>query len=282
MLSADGVPDSAEGQEALRRLAEEAARAGGNVARQRYDTLPTVRLKADRSEVSEADQAAQQAVLACLAAQRPDDAVIAEEQQDAASALPEPDNERVCWVVDPIDGTRNYVRHIPLYACSVAAMWQGYPLVGAVYDPVRDVLYSASRTGGLFVNGARHEARPAAFDARRTLNPKPVVAIPSSPTGPWAAVAHDWLDAFVCRSLGATALHLALVATGELNGMLADNPRLWDVAAGWLLITAAGGRITTPNGEPLFPRDVQTCVPDEFPTLAGDRVHYSTLLAHCR
>lgn len=250
-------------QRTLRRLAEQAARAGGRVARQHFARDLAVRLKPDRSEVSDADEAAQAAVVACLRARRPDDALIAEETLTATG--PAPANDRLCWAIDPIDGTRNFVRRIPLYACSVAALLDGAPLVGAVYDVARDVLYSASQAEGLCIDG-----RPAAARAGRPPggNPRPVVGLPSNPAGPVAAIAHAWLDRFICRNLGSTALHLVMVATGELDAMLSDNPRLWDIAAGCLAVTATGGRVCSPAGGGLFPLDVRGYAGAELPVLA--------------
>jgi myo-inositol-1(or 4)-monophosphatase len=267
MSPLDFNPESPDALRSLRTLAEDAARAGGKVARRYFGTDLGVRLKSDRSEVSEADEDAQEAVIDCIRARRPHDAFIAEEHLALAAAAA-PSNALICWVIDPIDGTRNYVRRLPIYTCSVAAMYGGVPLVGAVYEPERERLYSASRSSGLFVDGEQRSTREEVPRARG-LNPKPVVGLPSSPSGPIASLAHAWLDRFVCRCLGSTALQLALVAAGELDGILVDNARLWDLAAGAVLIGAAGARIAGPGGEPLFPIDVATYTDAEMPCIAG-------------
>jgi myo-inositol-1(or 4)-monophosphatase len=240
----------------LCRLAEQAARVGGAVARGYFRTDLNIRFKADRSEVSEADEAAQAAVMQCIHAPRPHDAFIGEEAVAGPHAgdAPAATNDHFCWVIDPIDGTRNFVRGIPCYACSVAVMFGGFPLAGAIYDVERDVLYSAIRGGPLLVNG--NPARPPSGEAEKSGRLRLVVGIPSRAVGPLAKLSHDWLSRYVCRNLGSTALHMAMVATGELDGMLADTPRLWDVAAGWVLIESAGGRVVGPDGAPLFPLDV--------------------------
>jgi len=256
---------------ALRHIAEQAARAGGEVARRAFRTDCGVRLKADRSEVSDADEAAQAAVVSVIRTHRPHDAFIAEETlrlPDGAAVPPPPNADRVCWVIDPIDGTRNFVRGIPLYACCVAAMLDGRPICGAICVPEHERLYSATHPGALLVDGQPQPARGPAAARPAGFNPKPVVAIPSSP-GVVASIAHDWLDRYVCRSLGSTALHLLLVATGELDAALADNPRLWDVAAGWALLYASGGTLTTPDGQPLFPLDVSGYAGQALPCIAA-------------
>jgi myo-inositol-1(or 4)-monophosphatase len=256
---------------ALRLIAEHAARTGGRIARGYFGRVSAVRLKGDRSEVCDADEAAQAAIVAELLAQRPEDALLTEEtlRLPAGQESPALSGDRVCWVIDPLDGTRNFVRGIPLYACSVAAMLDGWPICGAIFDPVREVLYSAGGAGGLVVAGA---GGALAEDIRARLGGslgRPVVGIPSSPKGPVAPIAHRWLDRFVCRSLGSTALQLAWVASGELDATLSDNARLWDITAGWTLVTAAGGRVTSPEGRPLFPLAVQAYRGGELPALAA-------------
>lgn len=276
----DFNPDSPHTQQALRHLAEDAARAGAQIARAFFGTAYGVELKADRSEVSEADEAAQVAIIATLRATRPQDALLAEEDLDLSPPPPSPDNDTLSWIIDPIDGTRNFVRHIPLYTCSIAAMLGGMPLVGAVCDIPRDVMYSASRDGGLFINGElQRPGRPDASE-QQTLSPKRLVALPSSPRGVTAALSHAWLDRYVCRILGSTALHLALVAGGELSGTVADNPRLWDIAGGWVLIHAAGGRMVSPDGRPVFPLDIATYRNRELPIVAANAAACDELLPH--
>ncbi len=271
MAAVDFDPDNPHSQHTLRALAEEAARAGGRVARRYFGSELGVWLKSDRSEVSDADEDAQAAVIATIRAQRPQDAFIAEEQLTLTDPPPAPTADQVCWVIDPIDGTRNFVRHIPLYTCSVAAMLNGMPLVGAIYDAQRNTLYSASQKGGLFFN-CEHRPRHDENEAPpRGANPKPVVAIPSSPVGETVPLAHAWLDRYVCRSFGSTALHLAMVANGELDAALCDNPRLWDIAAGWVLIEAAGAHITKPDGSPVFPLDITQYHGEDIPCVAATR-----------
>jgi myo-inositol-1(or 4)-monophosphatase len=146
----------------------------------------------------------------------------------------------------------------------------GTPLVGVVYDVSRDRLFSASRAEGLFING---EPIGTSRERRAGSHPKlrPVVAIPSSPTPDVMPITQQWLGKHVNRNLGSTALHLAMVATGEFDAMLADNPKLWDIAAGALLVTSTGGRITSPHGDDVFPIEVATYNREKLPTLAVAR-----------
>jgi myo-inositol-1(or 4)-monophosphatase len=257
-------------QQELRALAEAAARCGGAIALQFFRRPLQVRFKADRSEVSEADETAQAAIVAQLRAARPADSFVAEETLHGGA----PRSDGVCWVIDPIDGTRNFVRGLPHFACSIGALYNGTPVAGAILDVPRGTLYSASVAEGFFVDG---QVRPPLARVP-DRHPRLVVGIPSAPAGPIAPLAHRWLDRFICRNFGSTALHLALVATGELDGMLADNPRLWDIAAGCLLVEAAGGRCRSPEDRPLFPCDVATYRGGELPLVAGVAWGFGQLL----
>ena len=257
MSPLDRAPAEANALRSLRQLAEQAARAGGAIARQSFGKPAAVRLKPDRSEVSEVDEAAQRAVIDCIHAQRPDDGFLAEETlvEPEGRRRPPPENDRVCWVIDPLDGTRNYIRGIPLYTCSVGAMLHGFPIAGAIYMPPHDRLFSASRAEGFFEDG-----RPIARRSRSPApgrSPKPIVAIPSSFSGDTEkALLNAWLGRVVVRNLGVASLHLALVAAGPFDAALMSDARLWDIAAGAVLIDVIGGTMTTLAGQPMFPLDV--------------------------
>jgi myo-inositol-1(or 4)-monophosphatase len=271
---------------ALRLLAEQAARIGGAIAHDHFGRRPAVRLKADRSEVTVADEAAQRAVIAFLHEARPADAYIGEETLVAPparggrgkrAALPPPANDRVCWVIDPIDGTRNFVRGVPLYVCCVAAMFGGKPIAGAIYHAAQDELYSASAAEGLFINGVASSAGARAARRRAIGRRDPVVGIPSMRKKRFYDLVHTWIDRFVVRNFGSTALHLAWVASGQLDGSLIIDCKLWDIAAGWIIVTRSGGRMTSPTGAPLFPIDVAGYQSAEMPTLAASRAAYGKL-----
>lgn len=250
-------------------LAVAAAYAAGEVARAHFaaDNL-VVNLKNDRSEVSAADEAAQAAIVATIREARPDDAFITEETLVLDTPVPAPADDRLTWVIDPIDGTRNYIRHIPLYSTSIACMYGGRPVVGVIYVPELDKLYTATPDGAC-LDGQPVVRLDAPAAPQRGVTTRPVVGLPSRPVGPVNALAHIWLDHFVCRCFGSTAWHLALVASGELAGALSDNPKLWDIAAGWLIVSAAGGQSADLDGRPLFPLDVATYDRRELPFVAG-------------
>jgi myo-inositol-1(or 4)-monophosphatase len=251
----------------LQALAERAARAAGAVAREWFDGDLQITLKTDGSEVTQADQLAQRAALDIIRAARPGDGVIAEEEglsngpAAAGGSVP-----RVVWAIDPIDGTRNYVRGIPYFACSVGALVDGSPAAGAIYEPLRDTMYAGAVGGAMTVND---RPRRVLDGDRRTL----LGAIPSKHHKRVSQLVHAWVDRLVVRNTGSTALHLAMVAAGQLDAALATDAYLWDIAAGCAMIVAGGGAVSAPDGRPVFPLDLSS-PPGETPVLAaGPRTH---------
>lgn len=241
---ADNVARAADPDQ-LGRIAERAARAAGEVARSMFDARLTVERKADGTEVTAADRAAQSAAVELIRRERPErlgDGFVAEEALDTEPAGP----GRVCWVIDPIDGTRNYVRGIPCYSASVAAMIDGLPVAGAVFDPSADQLVAGAVGRGVRYNGS--VVRVSDASGRR-----PLVAIPSTMTEAAQRMVAGLSPRAVLRNTGSTALHLALVAAGRFDAALIEEAHLWDVAAGWLMIREAGGVATTPAGAAVFP-----------------------------
>lgn len=219
--------------------------------------------KHDRSPVTEADLAVQEALLASIARLYPQDAVITEETQSRPAAHRAVAEARRCWVVDPIDGTRNYARSIPIFTVSVALMEGGRPVVGLVYDPVGDRMYSASVGGGAWVNAERIDPRPApAWD-------EVYMGIPTSRHEELPPIAHRWIDTLVVRNFGSTALHLALLAAGSLDAVYCKKSKLWDIAAGAVVAGEAGVQILSPQGKEYFPLDLRGYRNEPLPMLAA-------------
>jgi len=278
----------------LRRLAEGAALIGGRIVRAAYGRSYTVSLKRDGSEVTTIDLTAERGILACLRAQRPQDVFIAEERSTPnGRAAPgfwkqRPEARKaeahLVWAIDPLDGTRNFIRGVPLFACSVAALQDGEPVAGAIYDPLRDVLYSAAAGHGAFANGRRlrltqgASRRGNAADGVLAPRRRLIVAIPSVRCRMARGLVRRVLAQHVVRNLGTTALHLALVAEGGFDAAISNNSRLWDIAAGALLVIEAGGVISTPDGQALFPLDMRAYRGGPIPTLAGARAAHARLL----
>jgi myo-inositol-1(or 4)-monophosphatase len=276
---------------ALRVLAEQAARVGGALAREAFGRRQTVRLKSDQSEVTDVDVAAEKAIIDFIRAARPRDRFLGEEsaESDAADASPAGETpalprrsepaapDSVAWIIDPIDGTRNFIRHMPLFACSIAAMHAGAPVAGAIFEPIQDTMYSAHRGGGLHLNGRPFQPAPdqrlSAGDPQRKL----FVGIPSARRESTTPLVLHAIENHVVRNFGSIALHLALVALEHLDAAVVSNAKLWDIAAGCLLVQESSGLVTGPAGEPLFPIDLPRYRGEEIQLLAGTAEAYTRL-----
>jgi myo-inositol-1(or 4)-monophosphatase len=155
-----------------------------------------------------------------------------------------------CWILDPLDGTTNYAHGLPIFATSLALEVEGQVVVGAIYDPTRRELFTATRGGGAHLNGA-----PMRVSSSRSLIDALLV------TGFPYSVHEERKDlvslfsaflseAQAVRRLGSAALDLCYVAAGRFDAFWEQNLRPWDMAAGALMLEEAGGRVTALDGAP--------------------------------
>ncbi len=222
--------------------AVKAARRAGNIINRATRNLDiiAVREKAANDFVSEVDREAEQAIISTLHEAYPGHAILAEESgaSDASSGSSE---HR--WIIDPLDGTTNYLHGFPQYAVSIALEHRGIITQAVVYDPASNDLFTASRGRGAFLNETR-------IRVGKRLHLKPSLI----GTGfPFKEFAH--IDAYLAmlrdmmkstagvRRAGSAALDLAYVAAGRLDGFWEIGLAPWDMAAGSLLITEAGGLV---------------------------------------
>jgi myo-inositol-1(or 4)-monophosphatase len=222
-------------------LCEQAARAGAAQLLAWVGRFG-VREKGPFDLVTEADVASQEAIREIVLNTCPDHAFISEEGDSGA-----PLDAEYCWVVDPLDGTTNYVHQVPHYAVSVALLERGKPLAGVVYDPVSQECFSARRGQGARLNGRvlrtssitdlKQAVVAASFSSR--------VRFPSPEIDQFVAALE--LSQAVRRT-GSAALNLCYVAAGRFDAFWALTTRAWDVAAGVLLVEEAGGIVTRIDG----------------------------------
>lgn len=227
--------------DAMLSAALEAARQAGDELLARAAQQREVASKGYRDDVTDADTAAEQIVLAVLRAHFPQDAILSEE----AGAL---EGGGCLWIVDPLDGTTNYARGHPTFCVAVAAVVEGTPLVGVIHDPLRGHTFAARRGGGAALNGRaiRVSATAHLIDSVIGLD--------------WAKSDQDRTETLrrlealaprcrTVRSLGSAALALAYIAAGWLDAYFATGLHPWDTAAASLLIAEAGGTISGWEGE---------------------------------
>jgi len=221
------------------------AREAGDLLRRRLQDTHDVRHKGIRDVVTEVDLEAQSLIVERLQARFPSHAIWAEEG-DAASVGA---HAGYTWIVDPLDGTNNYSRQHPTFAVSIALARATEVLLGAVYEPLRDFLFHGQRGQGAFVNGRPLRVSPVT-DWSQALMACDWAR--SRPTRAQVLRMVDILipDVLTFRALGAAALGFCYVAAGWLDGYFSLHLNPWDMAAGALFVEEAGGKVTTPGGEP--------------------------------
>jgi myo-inositol-1(or 4)-monophosphatase len=193
--------------------------------------------------VSDADREAEQAITDVLRAERPDDGLLGEEGTDERAAS----GRR--WVIDPLDGTTNYLYGIPAWAVSVALEDEDGGLVGIVLDAARGELFAAERGGGATLNGEPIGVREGASLARSLIATG--FGYDADRRARQAEVLRHVLPAVRdVRRAGAAAIDLAWVAAGRVDGYWERGLHRWDWAAGRLLVTEAGGEVRDLPGEP--------------------------------
>lgn len=227
-----------------------AAQAAGRQLTRKLRRPRTVQAKGWRNIVTDADFAAQQAALGPITAQFPEHLILAEEGDHAVELLgPQP-----VWIVDPLDGTTNYARQFPNFSVAIALAQHGQLQVGVTYDPLRQQLFYAVCGQGAYVQEKKSQPRPIRASATPDLA-SALVGVdwarePAMRAQVLAALGRIAPQCRTVRALGSSALALAYVAAGWLDAYFNLSAQVWDVAAGALLITEAGGQVTTPTGAP--------------------------------
>ena len=227
--------------EALLRAALDAARAGGAIVREGFGTPVAAREKAPGDWVSRTDTASERAIRRALAAAAPDIPFFGEEEGG--------DRAPVGWLVDPIDGTANFLHRFPVVAVSVALVADDEPVVGVVHAPMLAETYTARRGGGAHRNGepVGVSARPAEQAILATGTP---FRAKSTRLPEYLGVFERALRTFEdLRRAGAASLDLAWTAAGTFDGYFEAALGPWDVAAGALLVREAGGLVTDWRGD---------------------------------
>ncbi|MFH1571119.1 MAG: inositol monophosphatase [Gemmatimonadota bacterium] len=223
-------------------LALRAARAAGEVIARQYRQEVTAESKAGgKGETTATDRAAEAVILSLLAAES-DHAVLSEEAGGRR------DPEAACWVVDPLDGTTNYSRKLPLFCVSIALMRGRRPELGVVLEPLSGDWYAAQRGWGCYRNGQPARVSDKADPATAVVFLQHGYQVPDRQR--FATVTQRLALTSYARDLGATALELAFVAAGAADGHVCSGDELWDFAAGMVLVEEAGGQVTDWRGRP--------------------------------
>ncbi len=248
-------------------LLQETVRDAGALARSMFRTELKTWTKGASSPVSEADIAVNDLLEARLRAATPDYGWLSEESADDAARLA----RRLTWIVDPIDGTRNYLGGHDEWCVSVALVEDAAPVLAAVFAPVSDEFFFAARDRGTTLNGqAVRAAGGSALDFSRVAGPKPMVERLNVSGG----------EIKLHPRIGSLALRLCRVAHGGLDAAFAGgNSHDWDLAAADLIVQEADGRMSDLSGDPILynRREVTHGV-----LVAAGRDRHASIVAHFR
>jgi myo-inositol-1(or 4)-monophosphatase len=215
-------------------IAAAAARAAGQILRDGWGKPHAIEFKGATNLVTEVDRAAEAIIIEQLTRATPDFDILAEESgaQARGSAFR--------WVIDPVDGTTNYAHHFPYFAVSIGLEENGASIAGVVYDPILDQLFTATRGGGAWLNGAKISSSHAQTIGESVLATGLIYETWESDRG-LDEITRMIKHARSIRINGSAALDLANVACGRLDAYCDTGLYAWDISAGRLLVTEAGG-----------------------------------------
>ncbi len=235
-------------------IAVKAARRAGNLINRSTDRIDhlTITKKSHADFVSEVDRVAEQTIIQTLLEAYPDHAILAEESGTHGSS-------EFVWIIDPLDGTTNFLHGFPQFSVSIALQHKGIITQAVVYDPTKNELFTATRGRGAFLN-----------DKRLRVTKRVQLADALIGTGfPYTNFEH--MDAYMgifkdlmqqtsgLRRPGSAALDLAWMAAGRYDGFFETGLHVWDIAAGTLLITEAGGMVSDLHGSDTFLKTGHIC-----------------------
>lgn len=231
-------------REPIINIAVKAARAAGNIIIRALDRLDTVHVSQKRPNdyVTDIDQKAEQEIISVIRKAHPNHAILGEESGETSG-------EEFTWIIDPIDGTRNFIHGYPQFAVSIGIRYKGKIEHGVIYDPVSHELFTASRGKGARLNDTRIRV------SKRTQLEDCLIAtgFTHRSSKPLLAAHLGALETLIpqcgdIRRPGAATLDLAYVACGRLDGFWELGLKIWDIAAGTLLIKEAGGLVCDKEG----------------------------------
>ncbi len=238
-----------ESGSSLLNVALAAAKAGGDVLMSYFRQGVSIRCKGGESAdlVSEADVNAEQAVIRVIHQAFPEHAILGEE-----SATDTDPNSPALWVIDPLDGTTNFLHDVPHFAVSIGYFEYGQPVCGVVWNPAREDMYSALKGQGATFNG-----RPIRVSSTDRLDLSLIgtgfSVVRDAKLGATLGAIEDLfgLNIHCIRRFGSAALDLCQVASGLYGAYFEYQLSAWDFAAGMLIVQEAGGKVTNGRGEPL-------------------------------
>jgi myo-inositol-1(or 4)-monophosphatase len=255
------------------KTAVDAARLAGKRALKEMEHI-VVSIKSADQLVTQADGLCQQIIIDRIKKTFPDDGFIGEEGKGGELFKQFPKGKsKTWWIIDPIDGTTNFAKGMPLFAVAVGAITQGQGVVGVIYEPATDSMFSGIKDGPAQFNGKTIHTSDDGFNQFSSVGtdsffdgkvPKWVIELTKRARS---------------RSLGSSCLQLAYLAKGSLVGVVFVRPKIWDIAAGIVIAESAGATISDWKGNKIFPFDCEKYEGTEIETAGGNKKVYNEILA---
>ena len=252
-----------------------AARVAGAEALSQMQSIEC-HLKNGDEVVTQADPICQKLIIDYISGQYPNHGFLAEESMDNNFGVPfkkaPTDSEQMWWIIDPIDGTNNYSHKVLSFSVSVGLFKGNMPLLGVIYIPSSDTLFTGIVGKGAACNGNEITCGDGAVDSRQSI------AIDSYWDNGIPDKLMHLIDESRLRNFGSTAMHLAYVSSGGFVGAVINRNKLWDLAAGVAILIASGAVITTQTGEQLLPIEVGSYNNENFSYVVANPTAHKQLL----
>jgi len=227
----------------LKRIALKAVKEGGAILMKYLGKIKSIDYKGEINLVTEADRRSEEVILNIIKDNYPDHRILAEETGESGNSSP------FKWIIDPLDGTTNYAHGYPCFCVSLAVEHEEEVIYGAVYDPVKDELFTAEKGKGAFLNGKEIKTSSTKQLDQSLL----CTGFPYDVRDDMDSNILDFrtflMKAQAVRRDGSAALDLCYTAAGRFDGFWEQKLFPWDVAAGGLLVTEAGGKLSNFKGE---------------------------------
>ena len=231
------------------RIAEVIVRKAGDVLKQGYGNVRHIQQKGIIDLVTEFDVRSEEIIISALKKEFPDHAILAEE-----SGLNTTISEYQ-WVIDPLDGTTNFAHGIPIFAVTIALLKNNTPIMGVVYDPLRDEMFAAEEGQGATLNGRPIHVSSQADLGQAVISTGFPYDLRTNPRNNLAQFVQFQFRTQAVRHVAAAALDCTWTAMGRLDGYWEYGTKQWDVGAGALIVREAGGHVTSADGHENFLED---------------------------
>ena len=263
------------------QFAIDLARGAAKIVLDQYGKVARL-TKRHAEAVTDADRASQRFIVSGLRRRFPGDGIIGEENETGEAITAEiPDANGRIWVIDPIDGTNNFIAGMGAFAVCIGLLEHGMPVLGVVLDVTRDIVYSAAKGEGTWLGNTQlHVIETPMTDASMIM----LTSNLATGRGGIPAWVSRWLGQtnWKIRILGSAALEASQVAAGVAHAAITLQGKLWDVAAPAALVLEAGGFITDPSGKPVFPFNAARYEGAKVPFIAAAPVAHGLLLGEIR